>query len=295
MTRLSQSQGVSGWRKGKYWQKEFKTQMRICQQIKKNGGKNKEERIQKAVNRYIQTARELNEKMKESIHHLNQCGLNLVEIVELLQIEYFQTMLVKHINLVERRLIKGEVIPHKEKIFSLFEPYTHWINKGKMHPSVELGRKLILTTDQYGLILYYKVMEDSADNNETIPLMDKLFKIYGEHSFNSTSFDRGFSDKNDRELLELFIPNVIMPKKGRLNLDDKSREGSKKFKLLRKKHSAIESNINALEHHGLNRCPDKGFKAFKRYAGLGVLAYNCHKIGNQLFAIEKLKLLKKAA
>jgi hypothetical protein len=51
---------------------------------------------------------------------------------------------------------------------------------------------------------------------------------------------------------------------------------------LRKKHSAVESQINALEHHGLNRCLDVGLEAYHRYAGYGVLAYNLHQIGRQL-------------
>jgi len=42
----------------------------------------------------------------------------------------------------------------------------------------------------------------------------------------------------------------------------------------------VESNINCLEHHGLNRCPDKGIDGFTRYVGVGILAYNLHKIGN---------------
>ena len=138
-------------------------------------------------------------------------------------------------------------------------------------------------------------MDQSVDKHETLSEMATLFKLYSDTAFDSISFDRGFSDKEDREVLELFIPHVIMPKKGRLNSEDKAREGTKKFKLLRKKHSAIESNINMLEHHGLNRCPDKGFNGFKRYASLGILAYNCHKIGNKLFQKEKLKLFKKAA
>ncbi len=45
---------------------------------------------------------------------------------------------------------------------------------------------------------------------------------------------------------------------------------------------AVESNINMLEHHGLNRCMDKGILGFKRYAGLSVLAYNLHILGNAL-------------
>ena len=37
-----------------------------------------------------------------------------------------------------------------------------------------------------------------------------------------------------------------------------------------------------LEHHGLNRCMDKGLHGCKRYAGLSVLAYNLHILGNNL-------------
>ena len=53
---------------------------------------------------------------------------------------------------------------------------------------------------------------------------------------------------------------------------------------LRKAHSAVESAINALEHHGLNRCLDVGLDGYTRYIGYGVLAYNLHVIGRQLLA-----------
>jgi len=42
-----------------------------------------------------------------------------------------------------------------------------------------------------------------------------------------------------------------------------------------------------LEHHGLNRCMDKGLHGFKRYVGLSVLAYNLHILGNALKAKAK--------
>ena len=50
----------------------------------------------------------------------------------------------------------------------------------------------------------------------------------------------------------------------------------------RNAHSAVESNINMLEHHGLNRCVDKGLRGYKRCVGLSVLAYNLHILGNVL-------------
>ena len=49
-------------------------------------------------------------------------------------------MLVKHIDLVEKRLIKGESIAHSEKVSSLFQPHNKWINKGKTGVIAELEK-----------------------------------------------------------------------------------------------------------------------------------------------------------
>ncbi len=81
----------------------------------------------------------------------------------------------------------------------------------------------------------------------------------------------------------------VLPKKGKHTIADKEREDNDTFKILRNKHSAVESNINMLEHHGLNRCRDKGISSFKRCVGLSVLAYNLHHIGNYLIEEEKKK------
>ncbi len=61
-----------------------------------------------------------------------------------------------------------------------------------------------------------------------------------------------------------------MPKKGRLSEKDKQIEHSEDFIKLRRKHSAVESYINALGNHGLDRCLDHGLHGFKRYVGLSL-------------------------
>jgi IS5 family transposase len=293
VNNLFKNSNLSGWRKAKDWRNKIKKLMHKCGKIKKAGGPNKEERLKKIVEEFLAKCYELEAKIFQSIEELKSQALTLLESLKIKEFEYYYDMLIKHIDLVDRRLLKGETIPHNEKVFSIFEPHTEWVNKGKFSPPIELGHKLLITTDQYDLILDYKVMDQTADSNETLSLVDRLLNSYGEDSIESISFDKGFSDKEDRELLELYIPEVIMSKKGRLSQADKERESGKKFKELRNKHSAIESNINSLEHHGLNRCPDKGLKGFKRYAGFGVLAYNLHKIGNKL--LEKQRRRKKAA
>lgn len=287
--RLCDAQGIAGWRKSKNWAQKIKSLMRECSQIASKGGSNKTERLKLKASAYLDKLYRLENKVNEALKSLNQCSLNPSELIEIEKVKYFHDMLIKHIDLIDRRILKGEEIPHHEKLFSLFEPHTEWINKGKSNPSVELGHKILIATEQNGLILDYKVMEKSSDVNETVPLIGRLLDAYGEESIDSFSVDKGFSCKEDRELIEFFIPVVVMPKKGRLNQEDKKRESQKPFKLLRNKHSAIESNINSLEHHGLNRCPDKGIRGFKRYTGLGVLAYNLNKIGKKLIELKKAK------
>ena len=85
-----------------------------------------------------------------------------------------------------------------------------------------------------------------------------------------------------------------MPKKGKKNAEESERENDKQWKQLKNRHSAVESDINCLEHHGLDRCPDKGLHGFKRYAGLGVLAYNLHRIGSGLQKMEEQRKKRKA-
>ena len=70
---------------------------------------------------------------------------------------------------------------------------------------------------------------------------------------------------------------------------DTERESEKKFVALRRQHSAVESDINALEHHGLNRCLDVGLEGYRRYIGYGVLAFNLHVIGRELLARERAR------
>jgi hypothetical protein len=278
---MVQRAGLGGWRKCREWRRKLKGQMIGLTRLAGGGGPNKEQRKQAAAQAYVQESYRFEEKVFTSIQAL-PVPQNPMEWAQREGLDYFHTMMIKQLDLVERRLLQGQTIAHEEKIFSLFEPHTEWIKKGKLFPPVELGHKVLLTTDQHELILDYKVMEQLNDADEVIALADRLLAGYGSTQVASLSFDKGFSRAEDRQLLELYIPEVIMPKRGKRNSQEQQREQQRCFAALRRKHNAIESDINALEHHGLNRCPDKGLHGFKRYLGFGVLAYNLHKIGQRL-------------
>ena len=284
LSSLYEKLGLQGWRKKAYWKRQLKQSMRTFVKINKAGGANKDERLKAAARDYLEAAYALEAKVYECVEEL-QCAevsLSIVESLRLKNALYFHDHLVRHIDLVERRLIKGEQIPHQEKVFSVFEPHTELIKKGKSNPPVEFGRRLLVSTEQDGLILDYKIMGSGSETGEVVPLADRLLNSYGESNLKSISFDKGFSSQEDRELLELYIPEVVMPKKGRLSQADRQRESAPPWRKRKNAHSAIESDINCLEHHGLDRCPDKGFAGYKRYVGLGILAYNLHKIGARI-------------
>ncbi len=271
---------LGGWRKLKDWRRRLKACERVASRTVFGGGKDKERRLRAAVQEYLEVGRELSVKVAESLLGLCDQGVDSAHWDVL---AWFQTMLDKHIELVDRRLLQGQTIAASEKIYSLFEPHTEWINKGKLHPSVELGHRLLIATDQHQLIQDYAT-PTSADVDQSVSVADRLLGRYGQGQIASLSFDKGFTRQQDRELLELYIPQVVMPKRGKKTEAEAAAENARRFVALRRTHSAVESDINALEHHGLDRCLDLGVEGYTRYVGYGVLAYNLHVIGRQLLA-----------
>ena len=212
----------------------------------------------------------------------------------IIELEKYKKYVTKFTDQIERRLLKGEVIPAEEKIFSIFEEHTEWISKGKFNKKVELGHLLLITTDQYQFIVDYKVMEKQKDPSQVNSLCERIKRNFPGKKVYSHSFDKGFWSKdNQTTLQDAAIEQVILPKRGRHNKEDKARESDATFKKLRNAHSAVESNIHMLEHHGLNRCMDKGLRNYKRCVGVSVLAYNLHILGNALKAKELAKEAKR--
>ncbi len=267
-----------------------------CSRATKSGGANKQERLIQSATDYLEKLYQLESKVGQSLLELRQHpSPSLTDLVKMDEIDQYKELLIKHIDLITRRLLKGENIPHGEKLFSIFEQHTEWIKKGKLRPNVELGHRLLITSNQHGFIVDYKIMDHTADSEEVEPLLERLSSSTGFENIESISFDKGFSSKANKERVKKVIPLVVMPKKGKLSKVEVAEQANKKWKQLRHAHSAVESDINCLEHHGLDRCPDKGYSGYKRYVGLGVLAYNLHKIGNALQGEVRGKAKRKRA
>ncbi|MBA7670389.1 ISNCY family transposase ISDpr11 [subsurface metagenome] len=291
---LCDNLGLPGWRKGDYNIKKVKKYFRKAQQLKRSTSNDFEKRSKReqliisANLAYIDLAKSLIDRVRETITSIS--SPDIVVHLKIQEIQKYITHAERQIDQIRRRVVEGETIPHHEKVFSIFQEHTEWINKGKAGVSQELGLKVCVVKDQFGFILHHRVMHNETDDKVAFPIIIETKERFNELS--SCSFDKGFhSPYNQKELNEI-LDKVTLPRKGKLSAINKEIENSEEFKEARRKHSAVESSINALENHGLDRCRDHGLHGFKRYVGLAVLARNIQILGH-ILQQRQLKRLQK--
>lgn len=296
---LSKACKVTTWRQSEYNIGKLKKLHRKIQNLKHSTAKDEEKRkqqddaVKKAHDDYIELAEYYLERARATRLLLR------TEFVHVLiffgTLDNFISHAERQIDQIRRRVILGEKIPHEEKVFSIFQPHTEWISKGKAGVPVELGLRVCVLEDSMGFILHHRVMENETDDKVAVPMVKETKDKFTNLSL--CSFDKGFhSPKNQIELKDE-LDRVVLPKKGRLSLVDKEREDSPEFIEARQKHSAVESAINALGVHGLDMCPDHGIDGFKRYVALAVVSRNILRLGAIVRDLEARKRgpYKKAA
>jgi transposase, IS5 family len=96
------------------------------------------------------------------------------------------------------------------------------------------------------------------------------------------SFDKGFHSAESRQQLQAHLKLAALPRKGKLSQRTEAIELASDFVQAKREPPAVESAINALEVHGLNRCPDHGVDGFKRYVALAGVARSPHRTGATL-------------
>ena len=93
--------------------------MRAVGKASSSGGKNKEQRVKQSVRYYLSKARALQDKLESSKEVFPT--RDKMDVALHVVLDWYMELLEKHIDLLERRVIKGEVIPHDEKMFSIFD------------------------------------------------------------------------------------------------------------------------------------------------------------------------------
>lgn len=281
IARLCEQFDITTWRQYQYNIKTIKKTYREAQQSKRGHSRNEDKRlvqIQEAHGIYIELAESFLAKVKQTADHINQHKTpSIIQIAKLMEIDEYIVHAVRQIDQIRRRVLSDEVIPNEEKIFSLFEPHTEWICKGKLGVPVELGVRGCIVEDKDQFILHHQVMWKQTDEKLTVPMAEETKKKFP--NLYSISYDRGFYSKNNRDRLNEMLDTYALPKKGKLSETDKLIQSQEGFIQAKKKHSAVESAIHGLDVHGLDRCRDHGRTGFERYVALSIVARNTQLIG----------------
>ena len=77
------------------------------------------------VEAYLARCRGLVERAVDTLDTLRERG---VDALTCGSIEGLVAHARRQIDQVERRLLRGETIPHEEKVFSIFEEHTRWVS-----------------------------------------------------------------------------------------------------------------------------------------------------------------------
>ncbi len=205
---------------------------------------------------------------------LIDCG----EVVDALigQIDHFRALGRKVVDQARRRIMDGEKVPNEEKIFSIFEPHTELLKRGKASKPIEFGHMVAIQQVQSKFITDYEVFEKKpVDYTLVEPALESHKKTFGQPP-KELSADKGFYESMARiKELEQEIEVVAIAKKGSRTEEETAREKTEAFRLGQKFRAGIEGSISFLKRIlGLWRCMNKGWQHFVSTVGATVFVHN---------------------
>jgi IS5 family transposase len=184
-----------------------------------------------------------------------------------------------------RRVLLGQPVPTEQKIYSIFEPHTDLIKRGKQQTPVEFGHKVFLAESAQGFITQYVVLKGNpADEDHVLRSLQQHKQIFG-HPPEWYSSDRGFySDHNVRACQQHGIAVVSIPQRGGKKTPARQAyEKTPAFKKAQRFRAGIEGRISVLfRGRGMKRCLARGRERFELFVGAAVLANNLLRLATLL-------------
>jgi transposase, IS5 family len=181
------------------------------------------------------------------------------------------------IDQARRRVLEGEQVPTAEKIYSIFEPHTDLIKRGKVRTPVEFGHKVFLAESAKGLITQYEVLKGNpVDEVHVAPSLRRHRRAF-RRAPELYAGDRGFfSEQNVTACVQGAVKTVCIPQRGGSKTPQRQAcERSQVFKQGQRFRAGVEGRISVLMRgRGMKRCRAEGAERFALFVGAAVLANN---------------------
>jgi hypothetical protein len=289
---LAERHGLTGWRQHEHIQKNVRKLVQKTSRASRAKGKGGPERLKKLYRELLDLAKEwlgraaqLLVSLAFQVSDLQQGFVSVSAMPPAMRLHHYLELTRKVCDTARRRVLLGESVPNAEKIFSIFEPQTELIKRGKQAKPIQYGHNVLVIEDGVGFICEYQVVGKGVlDQDLVVPVMKKLQKRVGG-KIERASFDRSFhTPKNQQDLAEI-VRTPCIASKGQEQGRKQQKEGTVAFRKARQNHPGVESTIGAMQAgNGLERCRDKTDRGYERYVGLGVLGRNLHTLGKLLLA-----------
>jgi IS5 family transposase len=198
-------------------------------------------------------------------------------------IDHFCGLADRVIAQTRRRVLEGEQVPVHDKLFSIFEPHTDLIVRGKAKTPVEFGHKVFLAESRHGLITDYRVLDGNpADEAHVAPSLTQHQATFGRPPALYAA-DRGFHSPDNVEVVKhVGVSTECLPQRGGSKTPERrAYEKSPAFKKGQRFRAGIEGRISVLlRGRGMRRCLLKGRARFELFVGAAVLANNLMRIAD---------------
>ena len=199
------------------------------------------------------------------------------------QIEHYCGLGDRVVDQARRRVLLEEKVPNDEKLFSIFEPHTNIIKRGKTLTPVEFGHKVLLAESAKGLVTQYKVLDGNpADQVHVKTSLERHKEMFG-CAPDLFSTDRGFYDPSNIDACtSAGVQQECIPQRGGTKSAQRAaHEKSPAFKKGQRFRAGIEGRISVLfRGRGMKRCLSEGLDRFQVLVGSCVLANNLMRIAH---------------
>ena len=180
------------------------------------------------------------------------------------------------VDQARRRVLQGEPVPNDEKLFSIFEPHTELLKRGKANKDIEFGHMINICQVGSKFITDYEVFEKKPVEYELIDgALENHETLFGAAPQVLTA-DKGYwQDASTAKRLRKKVELVSIAKKGNRTEEERAYERSMPFRLAQSFRAGVEGSISFLKRMlGLWRCMNKGFGHFLSTVGSSVFAHN---------------------
>ena len=197
------------------------------------------------------------------------------------EIEHFCELGDRVINQTRRRVLEGKQVPTAEKIYSIFEPHTDLIKRGKVRTPMEFGHKVFIAESSQGLITQYEVLDGNPSDEQHVTTSLKRHRQTFDRAPEVYGADRAFfSEDNVKSCKGDGVKMVSIPQRGGVRSPKREAyEKRRDFKDGQRFRAGIEGSISVLfRGRGMKRCLAEGRARFELLVGAAVLANNLMRI-----------------